>query len=325
MRSKTRTFRMPISCTYNERMYQSLPPLEWLRGFEACARHLSFSRAAKEVGITQAAMSLRIRDLEARLGVPLFLRTRPRVSLTPHGVRLVGEISRHIEGLRGAFERRNGTGLQPLKVTATPTFANRWLLPRLALFAKRHPSIEVQLEISIDLRPLDSGEFDLAIRSGRGDWPNLAAQHLGWVLRAPMLSPTLAASIGGIASPADLLRAPLFWEPAWEAWFAAAGVTEVSGARNVGMRFESQDVMAQVVVAGVGVALMSPIFFQAEIDADRLCCPFGLTLFGPEAYYLVHDPSRRLPARDLFVDWLQDEAVVAQLAAPAHGLTMHAL
>jgi LysR family glycine cleavage system transcriptional activator len=291
-----------------------MPPLEWLRGFEACARLASFSRAAEEIGISQAAMSLRIRDLEARLGAKLFRRTRPRVSLTREGLRLAAQVRAPFDDLRGVFEKR-GTRDRAVKVTAAPTFGKRWLPPRIPRFLALYPDVTIEIEASVDLRPIESREFDIGVRSGYGQWPGLIAHELVPVYRAPMLSPSLADSLGGISRAEDLLRAPLLWEAAWQDWFKAAGIGDWSSARRLRMSFETQDVLADVAQTGVGVALLSPFIFREEITAKKLICPVGPTLPGPENFYVVYDPSRRDPARDLFIGWLR-ATVAAEMALP---------
>jgi len=298
-------------------MAGSLPPLEWLRGFEACARLRSFSRAAEEIGITQAAMSMRIRDLEARLGTRLFHRTRPRISLTREGSRLAAQIRGPFDDLRAVFEK-HGRRDRVVRVTAAPTFGKRWLPPRIPRFVALYPEISVELEVSVDLRPIELCEFDVGIRSGDGKWPGLAAHELVPVYRAPMLAPKLAASLGGISTAADLLRAPLLWEPAWQDWFKAAGIRDTSSVRRLRMSFETQDILADVAETGIGAALLSPFVFREEIAAGRLTCPVGPTLHGRESFHVVFDPARHDPARDLFVAWLR-ATVAAEMAAQALG------
>ena len=296
-----------------------MPPLEWLRGFEACARLASFSRAAEEIGISQAAMSLRIRDLEARLGARLFHRTRPRVSLTREGVRLAAQVRVPFDDLRGVFEKR-GTRDRAVKVTAAPTFGKRWLPPRIPRFLALYPDVTIEIEASVDLRSIEGREFDVGVRSGYGQWPGLIAHELVPVYRAPMLSPSLAKSLGGIARAEDLLRAPLLWEAAWQDWFKAAGIGDWSSARRLRMSFETQDVLADVAQTGVGVALLSPFIFREEITAKRLICPVGPTLPGPENFYVVYDPSRRDSARDLFIGWLRATVAAEMALPPANGI-----
>jgi len=298
-----------------------MPPLEWLRGFEACARLASFSRAAEEIGITQAAMSLRIRDLEARLGAKLFHRTRPRVSLTREGLRLAAQVRAPFDELRGVFEKR-GTRDRAVKVTAAPTFGKRWLPPRIPRFLALYPDVTIEIEASVDLRSIESREFDVGVRSGYGQWPGLISHELVPVYRAPMLSPSLAKSLGGILRAEDLLRAPLLWEAAWQDWFKAAGISDWSSARRLRMSFETQDVLADVAQTGVGVALLSPFIFREEITAKRLICPVGPTLPGPENFYVVYDPSRRDPARDLFIGWLRATVAAEMALPPPNGIVV---
>src|SRR5688572_16078162 len=187
----------------------SLPPLAAIRVFEAAARHLSFTRAANELGMTQAAVSYQIKVLEERVGGPLFLR-RPRdVVLTEAGQRLAPEVSRAFDVLRDAFgdlaEREQGT----LIVNTMHTFAAQWLAPRLGTFQLLHPQMAVRLETTQRLVDFAQEEVDVVIRAGKGKWPGLVTHRLLDVRFTPMLSPKLAASVGGIREPADLLKLPL--------------------------------------------------------------------------------------------------------------------
>jgi LysR family glycine cleavage system transcriptional activator len=219
-----------------------------------------------------------------------------------------------LEDLRGVFEKR-GTRDRTVKVTAAPTFGKRWLPPRIPRFLALYPDLTIEIEASVDLRPIEGREFNVGVRSGYGQWPGLIAHELVPVYRAPMLSPSLAKSLGGISRAEDLLRAPLLWEAAWQDWFKAAGINDWSTARRLRMSFETQDVLADVAQTGVGVALLSPFIFREEITAKRLICPIGPTLPGPENFYVVYDPSRRDTARDLFIGWLR-ATVAAEMALP---------
>ena len=258
---------------------------------------------------------MRIRDLETRLGARLFHRTRPRISLTREGSRLAEQIRGPFDDLRGVFEKR-GRRERVVRVTAAPTFGKRWLPPRIPRFVALYPDISVELEVSVDLRPIEHSEFNVGIRSGDGKWPGIAAHELVTVYRAPMLAPKLAESLGGIATAADILRAPLLWEPAWQDWFKAAGIRNSSSAKRLRMTFETQDILADVAETGIGVALLSPFIFREEIVAGRLVCPLGPTLLGRERFHVVYDPARHDPARDLFVAWLR-ATVAAEMAAEA--------
>ena len=176
------------------------------------------------------------------------------------------------DDLRGVFEKR-GTRDRAVKVTAAPTFGKRWLPPRIPRFLALYPDVTIEIEASVDLRSIEGREFDVGVRSGYGQWPGLISHELVPVYRAPMLSPSLAKSLGGIARAEDLLRAPLLWEAAWQDWFKAAGIGDWSNARRLRMSFETQDVLADVAQTGVGVALLSPFIFREEITAKKLDLP----------------------------------------------------
>jgi LysR family glycine cleavage system transcriptional activator len=156
-------------------MPKRLPALDSLRFLEAGARHANFTRAAAELGVTPAAVSLRIRDLEAELGVVLFRRSGPTVTPTEAGSVLAARVAQALGLLRAAVEDCRGAA-EPLRVTAVPTFAMRWLTPRLAANHALPDAVPIRLDVSAELRPADG--FDIAIRTGPGDWPGFEATAL---------------------------------------------------------------------------------------------------------------------------------------------------
>lgn len=286
----------------------SLPPLAAIRCFEAAARHLSFTRAAEELGMTQAAVSYQIKLLEERCG-PLFLR-RPRgVALTEAGRRLAPAVTEAFTALRAAFEDVGRAAEGVLVISAVNTFASNWLVPRLGAFQFAHPTIAVKLEVSGRLVDFTREEVDVGIRSGVGPWPGLVAHRLQPVAYTPMLSPRLLERAGPLTSPADLLKLPLVdpqdvW---WARWFAAAGVDAADLDRRPDLRVGTQQLGAGVAMAGQGVAVLSPMLFREEIAGGRLVQPFPLVHHAGESYWLVYpEIRRRSPKIRAFRDWLLD-------------------
>lgn len=287
-------------------MSPRLPPLESLRVFEASARQGSFTAAAGELGVTPAAVSLRVRDLEADLGVPLFTRAGPRVALTPAGAELARRIGGALQAVREAVEDCRG-GPRLLRITAAPTIGARWLAPRLGRYAARPGAVPVQLDVSGDLR--GAGEFDVSLRSGRGDWPGLRAVRLMAVEHAPLLAPALAAR-AQLERPEDLLQLPLLPADDWSRWFAAAGAP-LARPTTGGVRYPSQDVLAEAALAGEGVALLSPTIFAPQLADGRLVQPFAEVLRGPDGFMAVcAETEARAPVLD-FIAWLCAETAAA--------------
>ncbi|WP_026870366.1 transcriptional regulator GcvA [Inquilinus limosus] len=291
-----------------------LPPLPAIRVFEAAARHLSFTRAAEELGMTQAAVSYQIRLLEDRVGAPLFRRLTRKVELTETGARLAPAVTEALARLAGAFAaaREDTGGL--LSVTSIHTFATNWLVPRLGRFQLAHPGIAVRLDTNTSLVDFTRGDHDIGIRHGMGVWPGLAAHRLMPIEYTALCSPALRDRAGGLADPRDLLRLPLLWDGGdayWQRWFAAAGVAVPESVSDGGMRLESQQMMGRAAQAGQGVALVNPAFFRDELASGELVRPFAPTIRDEGSYYLVHLESRaEVPKIAAFRDW-----VLAEIAA----------
>jgi LysR family glycine cleavage system transcriptional activator len=298
-----------------------LPPLPAIRVFEAAARHLSFTRAAAELGMTQAAVSYQIRLLEDRIGAPLFLRLTRRVELTETGARLAPAVTEALARLAGAFAAaRDDTG-GLLSITTIHTFATNWLVPRLGRFQLAHPGIAVRLDTKEKLVDFTRGDHDIGIRHGMGLWPGLAAHPLMPIEYTALCSPALRDRAGGIEDPRDLLRLPLFWDSGdgyWQRWFAAAGVVVPYGVSDGGMRLENQQMLGRAAQAGQGVALVNPTLFLDELVSGELIRPFPFTIREEGSYYLVYLESRRdVPKIAAFRDWLLAEIATDGKQSPA--------
>ncbi|MBP1848587.1 LysR substrate-binding domain-containing protein [Rhizobium halophytocola] len=283
-------------------------PLNALRVFEAVARLQNFTRAGQELGMTQTAVSYQIRLLEDYLGAPVFVRKPRQIALTEIGEDLLPKVADAFNLLGEAMGRARKTIDGTLEIKAIPTFVSHWLARHLRDFQLKHPDIEVSLMRLGGRNPdFRSLEADVAIYWEPGDEPDISYVDLINPYYTPLLSPALAASVGGIREPADLLRLPLIspHDAWWRTWFEAAGVTlpvPATSDRNV---FTSQDLEASAALAGQGVAIICPFFVPDELATGRLVQPFELTLQAPHPIRLAYRTRQRnAPKIRAFVDWI---------------------
>lgn len=306
-----------------------LPPLNALRAFEAAARHLNFSRAADELSVTPGAVSQQIQNLEDYVGAALFKRT-------PRGLLLTDAAQTALPALREAFDRlAEAASLltaavdgRRLTLTAPPSFAAKWLVPRLGRFEEAHPQVDVWLSADMDLVDFATGDVDLAVRYGGGAYPGLEAVRLMQETVIPVMSPELLAA-NPLASPADLAHHVLLHDgspdaddscPDWLMWLTARGVKGVDGTR--GPRFNQSSLVIEAAMAGRGVALAKRTLAQDDLDAGRLVAPMAITTSVDFAYYVLHPKSKgRLPQVKAFVSWIIGEAAAhdAALATMNNG------
>jgi len=292
-------------------MSSRLPPLSALRAFEAAARHLSFTRAAEELAMTQAAVSYQIKVLEERVGSALFVRRPRQVLLTETGQALAIASTDAFRKIAEAYETAR-TGQGTLSISTIPTFAANWLALHLGSFQMDNPRIAVRIETSDLLADLARDNIDVAIRSSSiGQWAGLDSHFLFHETFTPMLSPALAASIGGVREPADLLRLPIVdaGDPWWTTWFGLAGVDAASAlATRPRSQFGSQSYEGRAVVAGLGVGILTPAMFAQELAAGSLIQPFDILGHDNHSYWLVHQTARRnVPKIRAFREWLLAE------------------
>lgn len=295
-------------------MASSLPPLAAVRVFESAARHLSFTKAAAELGMTQAAVSYQIKLLEERVGVPLFLRRPRQVALTEAGRRFAPAVTEAFALISEAYASARNIAGGTLTISTVQTFASNWLARHLGSFQIAHPQLAVRLDTSSRMVDFSREEVDIAIRSGGGKWLGLAVHMLFPADFAPMLSPRLAESIGGVREPADLLKLPILdpRDPWWTRWFATAGVATDDLARRPGSSMGSQASEGSAAVAGQGVAILTPAFFTAELADGRLVQPFDLVSDDGHGFYLVYPEARRNVSKiRAFRDWLLAEVAAS--------------
>jgi len=280
-----------------------------VRVFEAAARHQSFTRAAEELGMTQAAVSYQIKILEDRIGAPLFVRLPRQVTLTAKGRQLAPAVTEAFEALRTAFAGIEATAQTVLSISTLTTFAANWLVPRLGRFQQLHPNIAVQINISGQVVDFGQSDFDLGIRSGNGNWPGLEAHLLFPNLFTPVCSPELIRGIT-LKEPSDILRFPIISpnDPWWQDWFSAAGVTDFDPSQRPDNYLGAQQFEGMAAMAGQGFALINPYFFPADLAAGRLVQPFDLLATSERGYWLVYTKARRRSAKiEAFRDWMLSE------------------
>jgi LysR family glycine cleavage system transcriptional activator len=282
-----------------------LPPMSAIRVFEAAARHQSFTRAAEELGMTQAAVSYQIKVLEDRVGTSLFTRLPRHVVLTEKGLQLAPAVTEAFEALRAAFDGVDDTVQTMISLTTTHTLASNWLVPRLGGFRTRYPGISVQITINNAITDLISQGFDIGIRSGRGDWPDVEKDLLFENLVGPVCSPALLANVE-MREPADLLSLPLLspGDPWWQQWFKLAGVEAADLSRRTDYSLGFQQLEGMAAVTGQGVAIVNRAFFREELASGRLVQPFQMML-DVGSYWLVYPKARRRYAKiQAFRDWI---------------------
>ena len=293
-----------------------LPPLVALRTFEVVARHLSVARAADELCVTPAAVSHQIRTLEAHLGVTLFRRAGRSLVLSEAGQAC-------LPGIRDGFERLGDAIAQletlgeggVLTVSVAPSFAVKWLVPRLDRFQSLHPAIDVRVAASNQLANFASDNVDLAIRYGSGRYPELKVERLLQEAIFPVCAPELARRLD-LTSPQDLAATTLLHDdspdedqscPTWQMWLRAAGAHQVDG--NRGPRFTQSSLVLEAALHGRGVALAKATLAASDLRAGRLVRLFGDRTPLDFAYFIV-GPQRKLalPKVAAFVEWLRTEA-----------------
>ncbi len=298
-------------------MARALPPLSALRAFEASGRHLSFTKAADELGVTPAAVSHQVRQLEEFLGVALFRRLHRTVLLSDAGQSclplLTEGFDRLAEGI-ALLRRSDETG--PLTVSVAPSFAVKWLVPRIEGFTSLHPDIDVRISATMALVDFRTDQVDMAIRYGNGDYPGLRIDKLFAESVTPMCSPALLDGAAPLRRPADLRGHTLLHDdslyisgpaPDWRMWLRLAGVDDVDPDR--GPRFNQAAHAMEAAIEGLGVVLGRESLAASDIAAGRLVRPFALTLPTEFAYYLVRpDAGGDRPKVAAFRDWILDES-----------------
>ena len=300
-------------------MATRIPPMQALRAFEAAARTGSLTRAAEALSVTHGAISHQIKALEESLGVRLIERAGRGIRVTDSGERLAARMRAALaeiaDAVREASERANP---RQLRVSVMPSFAARWLLPRLGSFIACHPDIDLDVRSSMALVDFRRDDADVAIRHGFGNWPDVKAEYILSDTYFPVCSPRLAPRLPG--EPRDLARYTLlrandeFWKP----WFDAVGLDWPEPAR--GPIFNDSALMLQAAVDGQGIALARKSLLGNDVRNGLLVRLFDIDVAAPRRYYLVYPPRLAgSPKLAAFRGWLLAEIAAdeARDAAPA--------
>ena len=307
-------------------MSRRLPPLNSLRAFEAAARHLSFTKAAGELHVTPAAISHQIKALEEYCGAVLFHRLTRSLALTETAQAALPALRQAFDKLAEAAERLTpAVDSGVLTVSVAPSFAGKWLLPRLERFREAHPGFDIRIDATDGLVSFDTDGVDIALRYGRGDYPGLVSDCLMAEAVFPVCSPSLMIGERAIRSPADLALHTLVhvtWQtaeaeaPNWRMWLKAAGIETIDAER--GPRFNMDSMAVQAAIEGQGVALANGALVAADLAAGRLVRPFPpttdeTTMF---CYYVVYPETHH---QDLKVRAFRDWVVAEAAGASASG------
>ena len=303
----------------NAKQQPRLPSLDLLKGFEAAARLLSFTKAGEELYLSQSAVSRQIQELEEQLGVSLFQRRHRALALTEAGQTLYAAAAQALATMRAVTDRlRAGRGRQTLAVTTTQSFASLWLIPRLAGFTRKHPELDVRISADTRVLDLERDGLDLAIRHGPPKMAGSGALRLFGETVFPVCSPKLMNDAKKpLREPQDLRHHVLLqyddpdgrhpWMH-WKTWLEVERLTELRPAGN--LVFSGYDQIIPAAIAGHGVALGRSPLVRKALAAGELVAPFKRSADPSRAYYAIlskHSEGR--PEVADFVAWLKEEAV----------------
>jgi LysR family glycine cleavage system transcriptional activator len=288
-------------------MNQSLPALNAVRIFEAAARLQNFTKAANEIHITQGAVSKQIKLLEQQLGCLLFIRTGPVLKLSDEGKEFQSVAEESLSIIRrGTARIRNRAANTPLTISLLPSFAHNWFLPNLASFEQAHPDISLRLAPSYHAIDLDiASDIDLAIRLGRGDWPNLYSLQVTEDELIPVCSPAIAGKLNDMIDfkePRLIVDSSRYDE--WHRWKAKAGLNFT--AKDC-LYLDDVNLQLSAAVEGKGVCLSRKIFVDSHLALGTLVQPFELSIYSNFNFYLVC-PENRLKEIKIaaFYQWIKN-------------------
>ena len=301
-------------------MRRRLPPLNTLRVFESAARRLSFTRAAEELHVTQAAVSHQIKALEDWLGTPLFLRLSRGLKLTEAAEHYLRDVTAALDLISTATSQlMRPDDRRILSVAAFDSFASAWLLPRLKSFRRQYPDIDLRiLSVDREVDVFERGDVDLEIRYGDGNWPELSATKLMDEEIFPVCSPGVVAGPPRLASPADLKHHTLLHDimvTDWSAWLDAAGISGVDGERGPGFNHSYHVILAAI--NGDGVALGRSVLVADALARGDLVRPFAITTPSTYSYYLIcAEPLIDDPVMAAFRAWIMTQGLPSSKGVP---------
>lgn len=298
-------------------MKRALLPLNALRAFDAAARHLSFKKAAEEISVTPAAISQQIRTLEEYLDIQLFIRDRQYLRLTKHAELALPTLEEAFEKFEKTIDILTESDKDnDLRLSISPSFASKWLIPRLGSFHDRHEEIAVRVSASMEVINFKNTDFDLAVRYGRGNYPGLYVEELMKEEIFPVCAPDLITGDNSIKTYEDLRNVTLIHDdssledescPKWDMWLKAIGITLPNDSKRV--HFNTTQLTIEAALAGRGVALAKRTIAKGDLENGRLIRLFDRAMPIDFAYYIVCPESRReIPKVKAFINWLREEA-----------------
>ncbi|MBZ0334786.1 LysR substrate-binding domain-containing protein [Marinobacter sp. AL4B] len=301
-------------------MKKRLPPLNWLRTFEAAARHLNLTQAALELNLTQAAISQHVKGLESQLGTELFRRLPRGLELTDAGKAYLPVVHECIRRLATATNEIFGQGkTRLLTVRTNLVFFTAWIAPRFARFREMHPDVGVRFTSNIWLDN-STHDSDMEVRYGKGDWPGFDADRLSWDELFPVCSPQVASTLGDINSgelgafeslSKQTLLHVIGYEEGWGHWLDESGLSNVQFAGEI--QFDTLITAMKVAEHGDGIALGRTCLVEEAMNAGTLVAPFEQKVPTAEAFYLVRPANKYLhPHAEIFRSWLLEEAAKAR-------------
>ena len=298
-------------------MRRSLLPLNALRAFDAAARHKSFKLAAEEMSVTPAAISQQIRSLEEYLNVQLFIRDKNTLQLTKEAEEALPSLDDAFNAFETAVEiLQKDEENRELHITLSPSFASKWLIPRLGRFYEQHENINVHVDASMAIVNFKNDEFDLGVRYGRGKYPGLYVEELMKEEVFPVCSPELLSGEDGIKTYKDLKKITLIHDdssledescPKWDMWLKAVGVTLSRKSKH--LHFNSTQLTIEAALAGRGAAIAKGTIARDDLEQGRLVRLFARSLPVDFAYYIVcNEHKKDSPKVKAFMEWLRSEA-----------------
>lgn len=296
-------------------MAAELPSLKGLQAFEAAARYRSVTLASNELNVTPGAVSLQIRELEARLGVQLFFRKPRSIQLTREGERYYGALRTAFRMMREATaELTARSEITVLTLSCTPTFAVQWLMPRLPGFQQQYPHVDVRISVTNRLVDFSRDDVDLAVRHGFGRYEGLESIRFIDDSTLPVCSPQFLEKYGSLQEASDLKSVPLLHDEnrnEWRRWLEAAGASDVDA--SGGTVFIDSNGALDAAKAGHGIALTRRSLVSRELAEGALIAPFGKDMASTLAYFLVY-PRRMLDNPDLatLIEWMLSQARSAE-------------
>ncbi|HEX2581288.1 MAG TPA: transcriptional regulator GcvA [Dongiaceae bacterium] len=289
-----------------------LPPLKSLYYFAIVAQRGSLVQAAEELHVTHGAISHQIRELEEWLGTPLFRRTGRKLVLTEKGAILARDVKAGFAQLSEAVERTQEKPVRPVVISTLPSFAAKWLVPRLNAFRMAHPTISIFVSATPEVEKLQPGGADIAVRYGYGKWDDLHAERAYQAVFFPVCSPAFLNEHGPLNAPRDLVDLPLLADPditwevtdSWRAWFDHAGIGDMP--LNIQLNFGTNALMLQAAMDGLGIGLSNNLLAGDDLRAGRLVRVTDVVLPSTAAYYLVRQ-KRVEPDVLTTLAWLKQE------------------